>query len=173
MYFITRYLVIALGLAQRLDALLLADDDAPVVADLGMGGVAAADGPLAEVVPLEVRAGRQDDVGVLRLTAKPTVLVDDHVELVLAAVTVQLDIAVRLGHGAHEGSAVAPQDLDLALDRILMMRELLLKALAAEAVTDELSVAVHDVFGVVQAVQALLNLAGSILLISGRGLAHL
>ena len=50
-------LVVGHGFAQGLHALLLADDNPPVVADLGMCGVTAAHGPFAQIVALQVCTG--------------------------------------------------------------------------------------------------------------------
>ena len=125
-------LVVGLGLPERLDALLLTDDDAVVVARVRVRGVAAAGGELAEVVALEVGAGRQDDVGHAGLAVVPDVLVDDELEL---GALVHPHPLGGVGHGAHEGAAVAVPELDLgaALGRIHEVLELLLERLAAEA----------------------------------------
>ena len=54
---------IRLRFAERLDALVLERDDAMIELLLAVMSVAAESRPLADVEPLEVRASRQDDVG--------------------------------------------------------------------------------------------------------------
>ncbi len=70
--------VVGLGFAQRLDALLLQHDHAVVGLGAGVRDVARAVGELADVPALEVGAGRQDDVGEAGLALEPDGLVDDH-----------------------------------------------------------------------------------------------
>jgi hypothetical protein len=59
---------------QRLDALLLVNDDTVIAAVRAVVGVAAGIGPFPDVVALEIGAGRQDDIGEAGLGAPPAVL---------------------------------------------------------------------------------------------------
>src|SRR5665647_2800225 len=87
--------VVRLALAERLDALLLENDDAVVGLRVVVGDVARAVAELADVPALEVGAGGQDDVGELGLALHPDRLVDDRADPTLA---VRLHIAVGLLH---------------------------------------------------------------------------
>ena len=138
-----------------------------------MGRVSAADRPLTKVVTLKVRAGRKDQIRKFCFAAHPAVLVDHGVDLVLAGITIQFDIAVGLSHGSHEGSAVTPEHFDFSFDRIFMMRELLMYALSAEAFADELTLSFDDVFRIVQTIQALCCFGCCIFDICCTGFTHL
>ncbi len=77
-------LVVGLGLAQRLDGLVLQRDDAVVAHLRAVGHVAVGQAPLADVPALEVGAGREDDVGELGLALHPDGLRHDEGHLALA-----------------------------------------------------------------------------------------
>ncbi len=126
--------IVRLGFAQRLNAFLLTDNDAPVVADLSVSGVAAAHGPFAQIIALQVCAGGEDDIGVSGFAAPPAVLVNDKLK---AAALVHSRPLVCVGHGAEEAAAVSVEHLYGAFDGILVLVKLLLNGLAAEAITEE------------------------------------
>ena len=140
------YLVVGLGLAQRLDALLLQHDHPVVGLGAGVRDVARAVGELADVPALEVGAGRQDDIGEASFTLEPDGLVDDHAHFAFA---VGLHVAVGLGHGADERGAVLPVHLDVRVAgrRIVVLLELRLDGRAAETLAVPLDLLVHHGFG--------------------------
>ena len=111
---------------------MLIDDHPVVVAGVAVIGVAAGARELGDIVALEVRASRQDDVGEERLTFHPDGLVDDTFQL---RALVHPHPVVGLGHRAEEGAAVAVEHLHFgaALSRVGVGDELLLDGLAAKA----------------------------------------
>src|SRR5215831_20785949 len=75
------YPVVGLRFSKRRNRGRLENDDAVVELLLAMMAVAAEAGPFADVDALEIGAGRQDDVGELRLALEPDRLVDDEFEI--------------------------------------------------------------------------------------------
>ena len=139
--------VVGLRLAQRLNAFLLADDHAVVVADVRVGRVAAASGPLAKVVPLQVGAGGQNDVrehATRRRYQQSCITTNSNSGLWY----IRTHLLVSR-HGAHERAAVAVEHLDLrvALHRVRVVDELLLQRLAAESVAAEFFLAAQNGIG--------------------------
>ncbi len=139
-------LVVGLRLAERLDALLLEDDE-PVVAGVGPRGAGPGGArPLPDVPALEVGARRQDDVGEPRLSLEPDRLVDHELDVALA---VGPDVPVGLGHGADEGAAVLVVHAARLVPgrRVLVLLELRLDGRAAEALAPPLEMLVPHRLG--------------------------
>ena len=142
--------VVGLGVPQRLDALLLEHNDSVVGEQIRIRDVARAVGSLADVKALEVGAGRQDDVGELGLPFEPNGLVYHERDF---ALPVRGHVAVGLGHGAEERSAVAVVHLHvrITLGRVGVLLELALDVGAAEALAPPFQVLVTHGFGDAQA----------------------
>ena len=144
--------IVAHGLAERLDALLLEHDEPVVRLVVAVGVVTGVARPLADVPALEVGAGREDDVGELRLTLEPDGLRDHHRQVLRA---VHLHVAVGGAHGADLRTAVLVEEMHLrvAVGGVVVAMELLLDAGADEAAPAPLRVAVQDGLGQKQTVQ--------------------
>ncbi len=108
--------IVGARLAERFDRRRLEDDDAVIELLLAVMAVAAEPRPFADVDPLEIGAGGQNDVGEFRLALEPDRLVDDefqvrrlvHPHVAVGVVHRREDRAAVLVHHAHRRMARAP-----------------------------------------------------------------